>query len=124
VHPAPNSEGRPSFTSVVGNVDTAASKYIATTRVQTSRQEMIDDLDDMCQVCVWAKTMSLVLNNNAAYFSDVWQVSDKYGEEITFSQTYHFLSWWVLTSIPRVGLEFILFFGRWCIRRPVQASPR
>jgi len=49
VHPAPNSEGRPSFTSVVGNVDTTASKYIATTRVQTSRQEMIDDLDDMCQ---------------------------------------------------------------------------
>jgi len=49
VHPAPGSEGRPSFTSLVGNVDSATSKYIATTRVQTSRQEMIDDLDEMCQ---------------------------------------------------------------------------
>ncbi|THH11493.1 hypothetical protein EW145_g610 [Phellinidium pouzarii] len=47
VHPAPGSEGRPSFTSVVGNVDSDTSKYIATTRVQTSRKEMIDDLEDM-----------------------------------------------------------------------------
>ncbi|KAI5124926.1 hypothetical protein M0805_007353 [Coniferiporia weirii] len=47
VHPAPGSEGRPSFTSVVGNVDSDTSKYIATTRVQTSRREMIDDLEEM-----------------------------------------------------------------------------
>jgi eukaryotic translation initiation factor 2C len=50
VHPAPGADGKPSFTSVVGNVDSATSKYIATTRVQTSRQEMIDDLQEMCQV--------------------------------------------------------------------------
>jgi hypothetical protein len=56
VHPAPGSEGRPSFTSLVGNVDAATSKYIATTRVQTSRQEMIDDLDDMCQVVLLCLT--------------------------------------------------------------------
>jgi len=47
IHPAPGSEGRPSFTSVVGNVDSDSSKYVATTRVQTSRQEMIDDLEEM-----------------------------------------------------------------------------
>ncbi|KAH8113254.1 argonaute-like protein [Phellopilus nigrolimitatus] len=47
IHPAPGSEGRPSFTSVVGNVDSDTSKYIATTRVQTSRKEMIDDLEEM-----------------------------------------------------------------------------
>ncbi|KAG6909899.1 hypothetical protein DXG01_014713 [Tephrocybe rancida] len=49
IHPAPGSEGRPSFTSVVGNVDSESAKYIATTRVQTSKQEMIDDLQPMCK---------------------------------------------------------------------------
>lgn len=53
VHPAPGSEGKPSFTAVVGNVDSDTSKYIATTRVQTSRQEMIDDLEDMAKVRLW-----------------------------------------------------------------------
>ena len=46
VHPAPGTEGRPSFTSVVGNVDSNNAKYIATARVQTGRQEIIEDLDD------------------------------------------------------------------------------
>lgn len=54
VHPAPGSEGKPSFTAVVGNVDSDTSKYIATTRVQTSRQEMIDDLEDMAKVRLWS----------------------------------------------------------------------
>ncbi|KAF5387029.1 hypothetical protein D9615_002113 [Tricholomella constricta] len=49
IHPAPGTEGRPSFTSVVGNVDSDNAKYIATTSVQTSRQEMIDDLQSMCK---------------------------------------------------------------------------
>ncbi|KAF8335043.1 argonaute-like protein [Cantharellus anzutake] len=47
IHPAPGSAGRPSFTSLVGNVDSDTSKYIAITKVQTSRQEMIEDLEDM-----------------------------------------------------------------------------
>lgn len=50
IHPAPGSEGRPSFTAVVGNVDSHTAKYIARTCVQTSRQEMIDDLKPMCTV--------------------------------------------------------------------------
>lgn len=51
IHPAPGSEGRPSFTSVVGNVDSDIAKYIATTKVQESRREMIDDLEEMSFVC-------------------------------------------------------------------------
>jgi len=47
IHPAPGSEGRPSFTGVVANVDSASAKYIAQTRVQVSRREMIDDLQEM-----------------------------------------------------------------------------
>ncbi|CAL1700780.1 unnamed protein product [Somion occarium] len=47
IHPAAHSEGRPSFTSLVANVDSDTAKYIADCRVQTSRQEMIDDLEDM-----------------------------------------------------------------------------
>jgi len=49
IHPAPGSEGRPSFTGVVANVDSASAKYIAETRVQVSRREMIDDLESMCE---------------------------------------------------------------------------
>ncbi|KIM90880.1 hypothetical protein PILCRDRAFT_811377 [Piloderma croceum F 1598] len=47
IHPAPGSDGRPSFTALVANVDSDTAKYIATSRVQTSRQEMIDDLQSM-----------------------------------------------------------------------------
>ncbi|KNZ81482.1 Protein argonaute-2 [Termitomyces sp. J132] len=47
IHPAPGSDGRPSFTALVANVDSDTAKYIACSRVQTSRQEMIDDLEDM-----------------------------------------------------------------------------
>ena len=50
IHPAPGSGGRPSFTALVGNVDSDTSKYIATTKVQTSRQEMIEDLEEMAGV--------------------------------------------------------------------------
>ncbi|KAG6827800.1 hypothetical protein H0H92_010435 [Tricholoma furcatifolium] len=49
MHPAPGSEGRPSFTAVVGNIDSNNARYIATTRAQTSKQELIDDLQEMCK---------------------------------------------------------------------------
>uniref|UniRef100_A0A8H8CLR0 Argonaute-like protein n=1 Tax=Psilocybe cubensis TaxID=181762 RepID=A0A8H8CLR0_PSICU len=47
IHPSPGSVGRPSFTSLVGNVDSDTAKYVADSRVQTSRQEMIADLCEM-----------------------------------------------------------------------------
>ncbi|KAL5530679.1 hypothetical protein ACEPAF_6937 [Sanghuangporus sanghuang] len=48
VHPAPGSKGHPSYTAVVGNVDSTAAYYVASSpRVQTSRQEMIEDLEEM-----------------------------------------------------------------------------
>ena len=50
VHPAPGSEGRPSFTALVANLDSDSAKYIAQTRVQVSRQEMIEDLEEMAFV--------------------------------------------------------------------------
>ncbi|KAH8105885.1 argonaute-like protein [Cristinia sonorae] len=47
IHPAAHSEGRPSFTALVANVDANSAKYIADCRVQASRQEMIEDLEAM-----------------------------------------------------------------------------
>ncbi|TFY78817.1 hypothetical protein EWM64_g5198 [Hericium alpestre] len=47
IHPAPGSDGRPSFTALVGNVDSDTAKYIATIKAQTSRQEIIADLESM-----------------------------------------------------------------------------
>ncbi|KAJ3565826.1 hypothetical protein NP233_g7393 [Leucocoprinus birnbaumii] len=46
-HPAPGAENRPSFTAVVGSVDSMASKYVATSNLQVGRQELIDDLQAM-----------------------------------------------------------------------------
>ena len=60
IHPAPGSESRPSFTSLVANVDSDTAKYVAATRVQTSRQEMIEDLEVMAYVR--SPTMSRVRN--------------------------------------------------------------
>ncbi|KAG8903832.1 hypothetical protein FRB99_002683 [Tulasnella sp. 403] len=47
IHPPPDSQGRPSYTAVVGSIDSMASKYVASCRPQTSKQEMIDDLEEM-----------------------------------------------------------------------------
>lgn len=56
MHPPPGADGRPSFTALVANVDSDSAKYIAECRVQTSRQEMIDDLEEMAEVrfCVFS----------------------------------------------------------------------
>lgn len=47
IHPAPGAEGRPSYTAVVGSVDSLGSKYVASCRAQTSGQEIIDDMEEM-----------------------------------------------------------------------------
>ncbi|KIO29143.1 hypothetical protein M407DRAFT_21713 [Tulasnella calospora MUT 4182] len=46
-HPGPGVTTRPSYAAVVGSVDSDASKYIAVSRAQGFRQEMIQDLADM-----------------------------------------------------------------------------
>ncbi|KAJ7368370.1 argonaute-like protein, partial [Mycena albidolilacea] len=52
IHPAPGSDGRPSFTALVANVDSDTAKYIAASRVQTSRVEMIEELEAMSHHCL------------------------------------------------------------------------
>ncbi|KAG8946717.1 hypothetical protein FRC04_011495 [Tulasnella sp. 424] len=47
MHPGPGTTGRPSYAAVVGSVDSEISKYIAVSRAQGSRVEMIDELADM-----------------------------------------------------------------------------
>ncbi|KAJ4477407.1 argonaute-like protein [Lentinula aciculospora] len=49
IHPAPGSHGRPSFTALVASVDSDNAKYIAECGVQTSRQEIIEDLETMAK---------------------------------------------------------------------------
>jgi len=48
MHPAPGSRDRPSFTSLVGSIDTSAVRYVSTMQVQTSRKEIIEDMESMC----------------------------------------------------------------------------
>ncbi|KAF9559498.1 argonaute-like protein [Agrocybe pediades] len=49
IHPSPGATDRPSFTALVGCVDYQCAKYVATSRVQKGRQEIINDLQDMCK---------------------------------------------------------------------------
>jgi eukaryotic translation initiation factor 2C len=48
-HPAPGAEntGRPSIAAVTASMDAKASRYAASIRVQTGRQEVISDLAEM-----------------------------------------------------------------------------
>lgn len=52
IHPAPGSEGRPSFASVVASVDSEGAKYIATTSVQEGRLEIVKDLESMTKTMI------------------------------------------------------------------------
>ncbi|KAH7102563.1 eukaryotic translation initiation factor 2C [Auriculariales sp. MPI-PUGE-AT-0066] len=49
VHPPQDSKTVPSFAALVGNVDGDVSKYIARSRAQPPRQEMIDELGEMAK---------------------------------------------------------------------------
>ena len=49
-HPAPGSDDRPTFTSLVGSVDQSAVRYVSTIEVQTCRQEIIHGMESMCTV--------------------------------------------------------------------------
>ena len=50
MHRASGAEGRPSSFTAVSSIDLMASKHIALSRVQAGRQELIDDLEEMCTV--------------------------------------------------------------------------
>ncbi|KAK7021928.1 hypothetical protein VNI00_017157 [Paramarasmius palmivorus] len=48
MHPAPGSTN-PSYTALVGSIDSKAARYVAESRVQMSRQEIISDLGNMAK---------------------------------------------------------------------------
>jgi eukaryotic translation initiation factor 2C len=52
IHPSPGVENKPSFTSMVANIDPTFSRYVAISKVQKSRQEIIDDSEEMVKVCL------------------------------------------------------------------------
>jgi len=49
-HPPPGNRGRPSFASLVGSIDKNAVQYAARMSVQSTPQEVIEDLENMCVV--------------------------------------------------------------------------
>ncbi|KAF5390572.1 hypothetical protein D9757_002737 [Collybiopsis confluens] len=49
IHPAPGSDGRPSFTALVASVDSNNAKYVAECAVQTSRKEIVEELESMAK---------------------------------------------------------------------------
>lgn len=50
MHPAPGSDDRPSYTSLVGSIDTSGVRYVSTMEVQTARNEIIEAMESMCTV--------------------------------------------------------------------------
>ncbi|KAG1840437.1 Piwi domain-containing protein [Suillus subluteus] len=54
-HPAFGSDGCPSFTTLVGNLDSNTAKYIAISHIQVSHVEIIENLQDMVKYCQFAE---------------------------------------------------------------------
>ncbi|KAL1713614.1 Piwi domain-containing protein [Schizophyllum commune] len=54
IHPSPGSVGQSSYAAMVGSVDPNAAKYRATSREQASRQELIEDFEDMAKELIQA----------------------------------------------------------------------
>lgn len=52
IHPSPGVDNKPSFTSMVANIDPTFSRYVAISKVQKSRQEIIDDAEEMVKHCI------------------------------------------------------------------------
>ncbi|KAF8627134.1 hypothetical protein AX17_006353 [Amanita inopinata Kibby_2008] len=52
MHPGPGAKNIPSYASLVASVDSNTSKYIPAIRVQASRQELIEDLEEMCKFAI------------------------------------------------------------------------
>jgi len=50
MHPAPGSDDHPSYTSLVGSIDTSGVRYVSTMELQTSRKEIIEAMESMCTV--------------------------------------------------------------------------
>lgn len=82
IHPAPGAEGRPSFTALVANVDSDTAKYVADCRVQTSRQELIEDLESMSQVRTPVPRVDVGTNVDAADAGVLHGLSREGGEEV------------------------------------------
>jgi len=51
MHPPPG-VNRPSYTAIIGSVDSHTAKYTATSRAQTGKQEIINDMKEMCKVLI------------------------------------------------------------------------
>ncbi|TFK35934.1 argonaute-like protein [Crucibulum laeve] len=75
MHPPPGAQNRPSYTSLVGSVDSNCAKFIAKTYIQTSGQELIDDLKDMCKS---------ILEMHKSYREKVEKAADGYPKRLIF----------------------------------------
>ena len=47
---APPGVNRPSYSAIIGSVDSHTAKYVGTSRAQTGRREIINDMQEMCEV--------------------------------------------------------------------------
>lgn len=46
---APPGVNRPSYSAIIGSVDSHTAKYVGTSRAQTGRREIINDMQEMCE---------------------------------------------------------------------------
>lgn len=72
-HPSPGSSGdAPSVAGMVASVDSALGQWPAELKVQTSRQEMVADLDGMLKACLrrWVRTSKKPYPENIIVYRD------------------------------------------------------
>jgi len=73
---------KPSFSAVVGNVDVDVSKYVAESRAQEARREIIVDMEDMVFVSLrkWVSSAWQVKSRNP--FHSFFLVHAEYHREV------------------------------------------
>ena len=117
MHPAPGAVGRPSFASLVSSVDLMTAKYIPCSRVQKGRQEIIEDLEGMVNVCGAAFYLNLALKVAAGgTYLIHWLWSRR--KEKKCADPSHFLSRYIQSSIS-IGSMFSLSSSRWRFRTSI-----
>ncbi|KAJ6532105.1 ribonuclease H-like domain-containing protein, partial [Mycena capillaripes] len=70
IHLAPGSNGRPSFTALVANVNSDMAKYIAASHVQTSQQETIEELESMYREMAERKAAGTTVPKRIIFYRD------------------------------------------------------
>lgn len=85
-HPPLESQDQPSFTSIIGSVDSSGVRYASRMGVQVSRRVVIEDMENMCavSVCVLQRGKWCLLSERQHVFEQFRDAMNKFPKRILF----------------------------------------